>query len=53
MNVEPLESTFITSLTAAPRGNFLELCTLRFAVFFKKENWIEFKSKSNPNPKSI
>ena len=43
----PLESIFITSLTAAPCQ---KSCTLRFAaVFFKEKNWFEFKSKSNPN----
>ena len=48
MNVEPLESTFITSLTAAPRGN--SSCALSDSplFFMKKETGSSqnLKSKS-------
>ena len=51
MNVEPLESTFITSLTTAPRGTRVVHSQIR--RIFQEGNWFEFKPKSNPNPNSI
>ena len=48
----PLDSNFFNQLISCTSRK-LELCTLRFAVFFKRENWFKFKSKPNTNPNSI
>ena len=46
MNVEPLESTFITSLTTAPQGN--SSCALSDSPYFSRK-----KTGSNLNLKLI